>query len=310
MLQSNRISVTITSSSARARCRSRQSYCGRCLLDSRLGFIHVRCAVFILLVITTLAAHTITPRIFSFWREHAALDRLRREWPETPLWEDFTKEPGPPGEPSILKGTRIRWIGLVNVEEMPPPPEFKRFSKFESLKALNISGTGTELTKEHFECLPVLPTVEEFDLSFCGGVTDNRLKTLVERVPNLRTLDLQGTAITDKCIGSIARLEHLNSLSLAKTGITGSTLHQLRKCSLKKLILDDTKVDTQALNHIIQLSGLRKLSISDTPIDRDSLHRLGDLDSLRTLILFDNPMMGGKELQELQDSLPKCRIEP
>lgn len=274
---------------------------------SRIQFIRCRFILVTLFTMMTIVAFALAVHVYSLWREHAALDRIRREWPEA-LWEDYTEEPGPPGEPSILKGTRVRWIGLVTVDDAPPAVEFKWFSDFKKLKSLHFS--SIKLTTEHFEYLPALPTVEELRLTFCPQVTDTEIKLTVQRMPNLRSLNLRGTSITDKCIAYIARLEHLTSLSLADTEITGTTLHQLRRCSLEELTLDESDVDTDALAQIVQLSGLRKLSILDTPIDRDSLHHLAGLQSLRLLILMDVDGMDQGELEELQSALPQCTILP
>lgn len=61
--------------------------------------------------------------------------------------------------------------------------------------------------------------------------------------PNLRKLELQGTAITDKSLRAIQELEHLESLNLYNTAVTDAGLQQLAEMeSLQKLYLWQSEV--------------------------------------------------------------------
>ncbi len=78
--------------------------------------------------------------------------------------------------------------------------------------------------------------------------------TLVRLLPNLHTLSLFGTNITDKALGQLADVRELRELCLAGTNVTDSGLKHLgRLHSLRSMHIEDTGVSDAGVKELQKL---------------------------------------------------------
>ena len=59
-------------------------------------------------------------------------------------------------------------------------------------------------------------------------VTDDAVITLANKLTNLKVLSLEGTTITDKCLGDLAKLRKLEALRLTRTQVTDKGIAHFR----------------------------------------------------------------------------------
>jgi hypothetical protein len=107
-------------------------------------------------------------------------------------------------------------------------------------------------------------------------------------VTSLSSLCLQRCKwITDSAMVPLARLEHLQSLNLSSTSVTGQGLLWLAgKTPIQELYLADCRqVDDTGLQCIAQLPLLNTLVLSNTAVTNAGLAHIGDLEGLETLDL-------------------------
>ena len=145
------------------------------------------------------------------------------------------------------------------------------------------------------------------ELSLWGdAVSDDSLQA-ISQIAGLRVLELSYTRVTDRGLGQLRALGHLEQLGLSGLEITGeevswppslkkidlsdsaissSGLATLADCRyLEQLNLMDTHVTDAGLAHLSSLPKLRRLSLDRTPITDDGLAHLGKLPFLRELSL-------------------------
>ncbi len=117
----------------------------------------------------------------------------------------------------------------------------------------------------------------------CTATTDDRL-TLLQDLPDVRTLNLGGTAITD------AGLAHLEGLP-----------------RLQELYLPDTAITDAGLVHLKRLTSLHELDLSATRVTDEGLKALQGLTQLHDLFL-GACRVTDKGVRQLQEALPGLTI--
>ena len=81
-------------------------------------------------------------------------------------------------------------------------------------------------------------------------VSDNDL-LLLEQVPQLRELHLEGTQVSDAGLPQIAALRHLAVLDLSRARVTSRGIRQLELCTkLRELDLSRTEVEEADVEHL------------------------------------------------------------
>ena len=108
-------------------------------------------------------------------------------------------------------------------------------------------------------------------IAFTGPkVTDTRLALLrpnLDLLPELESLDLGGTKITDAGMVHLTGLKNLRDLVLWDTEITDAGLDQLKGLKrLEILNLNGTKVTSSGIIRLKELKNLRGLELSETKI--------------------------------------------
>jgi hypothetical protein len=100
--------------------------------------------------------------------------------------------------------------------------------------------------------------VTSLNLSGSKAVTDDGVRHLA-RLPNLRQLDLDGTAITDRGLAVLRELPKLETVSLAMTHVTDAGVAHLANCDeLRAVNLSGTRAGDGAIR---ALEGKRKLRV-------------------------------------------------
>lgn len=94
------------------------------------------------------------------------------------------------------------------------------------------------------------------------AVDDAALKAIAESQPELFSLSLASTLVTDESIGSIQKLPKLEWLRLSHTRITDAGIATLASHpSIKTLLLDDTRISDQALATFATMPKLKEISV-------------------------------------------------
>ena len=122
--------------------------------------------------------------------------------------------------------------------------------------------------------LPVYAGSSELRVSFPAGkseVTDATVAALVPLAPQLVELDLSGTAVTDACGESLAKLVNLDALHLEKTVVTDDIAPALGGMSyLKYLNLHSTKVTDRVFETLKTLPSLESLYLWQTDVSYEA----------------------------------------
>ena len=137
---------------------------------------------------------------------------------------------------------------------------------------------------EALSCLPKLTTLV---LDHCG-LTESDLPTIVQRAPQLTTLNISNSGITS--VAALASLTKLESLIISNTGVT--TLTPLANLTIRQLLTENT-----AISSINELRGTRLVKcIRDwaCPIVTDGYDVLGEMPQLEQVNIVG--MEGTQEL--------------
>lgn len=120
-------------------------------------------------------------------------------------------------------------------------------------------------------------------------VSDEQLRPLLRRSPELGYLTLTRTRISDDILRDLSQCSHLRTLNLDHTEITDRGLeHLAAQKNLESLSLVGTKVTGDGLRHLAALTHLRILWLSDTAISDHGLEHLTILKNLEQLTIHGN----------------------
>jgi Leucine-rich repeat (LRR) protein len=160
--------------------------------------------------------------------------------------------------------------GLVHLKEL------------NKLQSLNLS--HTRVSNAGLEHLTGLNNLTFLGLDNCPPVSDAGLARLVKTLPNLSTLFLGGTQVSDAGLIQLKQLTKLTSLTLQFTKVTDTGLGHLKALTkLEGLNLSKTQVSDSGLKHLMELSNLKELNLTNTKATADGVAML-------------------------QTALPKCKI--
>jgi hypothetical protein len=113
-----------------------------------------------------------------------------------------------------------------------------------------------------------------------GGwrVVDDTDMTLLAGIPavrSLRVLDISETAVTDAGLAEVAKLSHLEDLSLWGTAVTDQGVAALRPLEkLASLNLGETRVTDSCVESLAQMASLRMVNLRSTALTAAGLLRL------------------------------------
>lgn len=157
--------------------------------------------------------------------------------------------------------------------------------KINSLRSLELAYSNVK--NSHLSRLSSLESLEELNLDSCP-IGDWSLAHLADNnvVPNLKSLDLADTDITDRALIHIAKLKKLEYLSLFYCEITNAGLKYLSQMeSLQVLNLDSRDIGDLGMSFLRNLNNLICLDIFSGRITDHGCAHIGQIKSLETLEL-------------------------
>ena len=117
----------------------------------------------------------------------------------------------------------------------------------------------------------------------CTETTDARLEMLLA-FPELRTLNVGETKITDGGMLTVARLASLRELNIGYNDLTDDGLRYVASLTgLKSLSLEKLDVTADGLRHVAHLTGLESLCLNGLDIGDKELALFGGLSGLKRL---------------------------
>ena len=115
-------------------------------------------------------------------------------------------------EKGILKINRLLELKELRTGELPSANELiKGLKDAKRLEYLRF--TSTKLSPEDIANISAIGTITELNLESCEGVTDDTLKIL-EKMPNLATLALRRTSVTEQGLLGLNKFKHLTKVSV------------------------------------------------------------------------------------------------
>jgi internalin A len=150
--------------------------------------------------------------------------------------------------------------------------------------AVKVQFGGNGTSDRQLNHIRDLTRLEHLRLGIETG-TDDGFKRILERLTNLRHLNLVGTGITNTGLSCVAGLEKLEELDLSYCpSITDAGLAHLKGLrSLRSLGLERTSISDAGLEHVAELRNLRELDISDDSIGDVGMAWLTGLNQLERL---------------------------
>ena len=176
---------------------------------------------------------------------------------------------------SKMAGILAKRLGTPATEESASPKglEPKPREQAVTLAANLASELGVPITalseqEPWFQC----------NASVTGGTfDDNSLAKLSPLAPNLRWLDLGGTAVTDAGLTNLAGMQNLTRLHLERTGIGDEGLAALKSLGqLEYLNLYGTKVSEAGLDNLRELPKLHQLYLWQTQVTPEAAKAFAD----------------------------------
>jgi hypothetical protein len=130
----------------------------------------------------------------------------------------------------------------------------------------------------------------------------------VAEVPNLVTLYVSRTDISDAGLRSLQRLKNLEYLDLTETRIDGRGLAALASLRIRTLCLSQTLLDPQSLRALADFPDLRSLDLSETWLTDGDLPLL---DGVRGLVYLNlmRTAVTAEAIDRLRRERVGCRIE-
>lgn len=181
---------------------------------------------------------------------------------------------------------------LLKDGEYPFPllPEMQLTKQPSSSVAADLAPAIAEITRAGGEALPVKDAEGRpalFVLFQPDSSSDEKL-ALISDLSRVKSLELQGAAITDAGFKRLPPLDRLEGLGIGRTSVTDAGLARVAALGqLRVLGLGDSKVTDAGLEHVKGLNRLETLYLSNTAVTDKGLRCLAGLSNLQTLVLRD-----------------------
>ncbi len=151
-----------------------------------------------------------------------------------------------------------------------------------------------------------LPELESLDLTG-SEITDAGVAEL-KRIRSLRRICLSHARVSDRGIASLIPLSRLESLDLGGTLVTdasGGTLVQFTR--LKDLDLSKTTIGNPMVAQLARLNSIESLDLSGTALGDDAIRFLAEMNGLRRLTVC-NTKMSERGTQRLRSVLANTEV--
>ena len=189
---------------------------------------------------------------------------------------------------SVKLGEVLKSLENLETLDVSYCPRILRSSwqgKINKLRSLDLCYSGVK--NSHLARLSNLPLLEEINLDSCP-VGDWSLAHLADNnvVPNLKSLDLADTDITDRALVHVAKLKKLEHLSLFYCEISNTGLQHLSQMeSLQVLNLDSRDIGDTGMYYLRNLKNLKCLDIFSGRVTDTGCSHIAKIKSLETLEL-------------------------
>lgn len=141
----------------------------------------------------------------------------------------------------------------------------------DSLQVLNLD--HSPISNEAVASIGVLPDLRSLSLTRTA-ITDEAIETIVAQFPNLTYLRLDETMISDRGLKPLSELGRLRELSLYRTRVSDPGCETLSRIeSLVNVSLDQTLVTDQSLNHLAGMPNLRRVKVWQTNVTDEAIER-------------------------------------
>jgi len=181
--------------------------------------------------------------------------------------------------------SRMKKLTNLDVSYCPGILRTSWQGKIAALKSLDLCYSGVR--DSHLSRLTNLPALEELNFDSCP-IGDWAIAHLADNtvVPNLTSLDLADTELTDLGMVHIGKFTKLKRLSLFYCNISNGGLRHLAKLSeLEVLNLDSREIGDDGLWHLRNLKQLKSLDIFSGRITDSGCSHLAKIKSLESLEL-------------------------
>ena len=112
-------------------------------------------------------------------------------------------------------------------------------------------------------------------VSLRGNLDDALFKKLASLTPQLVTVDLSATKVTDQAVAQLAGAKNLRLIRLAETGITDGAIDTLLKLpSLESINLYGTKVTDAGVSKLATMPNLKRLYLWQTAVTPEAIKAL------------------------------------
>lgn len=173
------------------------------------------------------------------------------------------------------------------------------------LKVLDLK--DADLSAGIIDAVSNLKNLEKLSLNSTD--LDDRMLRLLLAGKSLRELAVHETLITDRSlIACIACQQNLTSLNLSRCKISDAGLAAIAACSrLESLDIAHTEIGDSGMAKLSRLKNLSVLNLAGSNCSIKVLKTLKQFKGLKDLNL-EGMQLSVKDLQELQHSLPACRL--
>eukprot|EP00543_Licmophora_paradoxa_P011220 CAMPEP_0202458294 /NCGR_PEP_ID=MMETSP1360-20130828/24288_1 /ASSEMBLY_ACC=CAM_ASM_000848 /TAXON_ID=515479 /ORGANISM="Licmophora paradoxa, Strain CCMP2313" /LENGTH=774 /DNA_ID=CAMNT_0049078775 /DNA_START=145 /DNA_END=2469 /DNA_ORIENTATION=+ len=180
---------------------------------------------------------------------------------------------------------RLHQLRTLDVSYCPGILRTSWQGKINNLRTLELSYSGVR--DAHLSRFSSLPALEELTLDSCP-MGDWAIAHLADNsvAPNLISLDLADTDLTDMGMIHLKKLRNLSRLSLFYCNITNAGLRHISHLTkLEVLNLDSREISDSGLAHLRTLKNLKSLDIFSGRITDSGCSHLARIKSLETLEL-------------------------
>lgn len=198
------------------------------------------------------------------------------------------------------KTARARLQEIANLRALNPKLDASLNPKPFDLQALNAHEDDYKELKNRKAAIETI-TRDVKTLSASDESSDSSLAAAVSLHPNLETLSLSTSKITDAGLKLVGKLKKLEGLFLNDTNITDKGLKNIGHMqSLERLFLDQMPVTDAGLEHIKNLTNLQELRLSTTAITDKGMEKITNFVKLKLLDLSSTAITD-KGLSSLKD---------
>lgn len=148
------------------------------------------------------------------------------------------------------------------------------------------------------------------EIAFAHGVADDETLSILESLPNIRSLEIESCQITDKGLETIGRCKSVTKVTIhACPSVTAAGLSHLDH--LTELSLLATEVDEATMNALLKIQSLEKIELVLPKMTDNLAQRLVELPNLKRISIQSiRSPLSYKTVRLLQSKIAEVEIHP